>query len=202
MLLMRTFVSVAPPDEMRQEIGRMQHALAEAVQAAGVHSRILAWIPVDKMHLTLRFLGETRPEQRAQVESSLRDIAKRHLSFAVVLQGVGVFPNWRRPGVLWIGFADSPPLSTLQAETETAAQKAGFAAEGRAYAPHLTLAYVRKDTRSDEARRLGEAIRAASQNQRFVAWRQSFEVRTVELMESELHPTGARYRVLASEALR
>lgn len=199
---MRTFLSVTPPCEVRREIEIVQRLLAEAVQAERLRRSLLVWSLPEKMHLTLRFLGETRTGQRAQVEASLREIAERTVGFPVTLQGVGVFPSWRKPGVVWLGFAASPALLTLQAAAEAAAQDAGFAAEGRAYTPHLTLAYVHKHASADEARQLGEVLRETVQREEIAKWQQTFLVTRIELMQSELLPSGARYSVLASELLR
>jgi len=199
---MRTFVSVSPPVEVREKVRELQEHLAQTAYDAGLAMSLPVWSAVEKMHLTLRFLGEMRADQRTQMEELLRKIAGRHTSFPLTLQGVGAFPNWRKPSVVWLGFAASSALLALQTEVEAAAQTAGFAADTRAFTPHLTLAYVHRKASAAEARELGEALRAAAQQEEIAMWRQTFVAHTIELMRSELLPGGAHYSVLASEHLR
>lgn len=199
---MRTFIAVAPQTEVRNHIDTLQRSLAEKVQAAGLPNRLLAWSPVEKMHLTLRFLGESTAGQRALLEAGLQAIGARHAPLTLELGGVGVFPDWRKPTVVWLGIARSSALLALQAEVEQLAQAAGFAAEARACKPHLTLARTSKQARPDDLLRLGEALRMAGQKPALASWRVPCAAESVELMRSELLPGGARYSVLACVALK
>lgn len=198
---MRLFISVAPPTEIQNSIASLQHSLAAALRTAGLADRLVNWSPVDKMHLTLRFLGDTRADQRPQLASALSALASRHVPFTLILRGVGAFPDWRKPNVLWLGIDESSSLRAIQAEVEVAARDAGFDAETRPWKAHLTLARSHKHARTEELRRLGAVMHAAAQEERVAQWQQTFTVGTIELMHSELLPGGARYTILASERL-
>ena len=58
---------------------------------------------------------------------------------------LGVFPDERRPHTLWMGLAEGrPALVALATRLETELAGAGFAPEGRPYAPHLTVARIKQ----------------------------------------------------------
>lgn len=214
---MRAFVSISPPETVQQKIAALCTTFGSAIDSAidsgpgsvpgpvsgsgSISPRALAWTKTGNAHLTLRFLGEMQPAQRPLLEAGLRALVARHTPFSLALRGIGVFPDWRRPTILWLGVAESAPLRALQGEVEQAAQAAGFSGEARRFTAHLTLARVQRTFSPSLAHSLGSAVHAAAQQQGLVDWTQSFDVNRIELMRSELHPSGARYTVLADYAL-
>jgi 2'-5' RNA ligase len=71
----------------------------------------------------------------------------------------------------------------------------GFPTETRAFHPHLTLGRLR---RGAESTRLGGLAGVLDRLQ----YTGDVEVRSVELMQSELSPAGARYTVVESVELQ
>jgi 2'-5' RNA ligase len=117
----------------------LQQRAADAAPAAKV-----AWVPADRLHLTIRFIGEV-DEDRALV---IRDALAPPLnisSFDLTLAGAGAFPKGGAPRVLWAGVANGRD-ELLLAEREITSRLAsiGIPANERAYSPHLTLARVRE----------------------------------------------------------
>jgi len=55
--------------------------------------------------------------------------------------GLGAFPSWRRPRVVWVGLSGDG-LVELAASVDTALTPLGFEPERRAFTPHLTLGRV------------------------------------------------------------
>jgi RNA 2',3'-cyclic 3'-phosphodiesterase len=95
-----------------------------------------------KWHFTLRFLGATNPDARDQIIASLSS-AKLGPGFQVRFGVLGTFPTPRRARILWLGVTrGSDRMSALAAMAEDAARKAGFAAEGKRFTPHLTLSRI------------------------------------------------------------
>jgi 2'-5' RNA ligase len=93
-------------------------------------------VPVEKIHLTLAFLGSVADERVADLLAVRVDAA----SFTMRLDCAGAFP---KVGVAWAG-AESPPpeLLALQSKLMRKLARLGFGLEERAYVPHVTL--VRK----------------------------------------------------------
>lgn len=99
-------------------------------------------VPSVNWHLTLRFLGDTSPALRESVADELRG-APLGAAFPLGFAGLGAFPRPARATVLWLAVGEgAAPLRALAAEVEAAARRAGFPAEERPFAPHLTLARV------------------------------------------------------------
>jgi 2'-5' RNA ligase len=113
------------------------------------------------------------------------------------LVGLGVFPNPRRPQVIWAGLAgDLEPLQGLQAAVEARAAALGFAPEARAYQPHLTLGRVKGALAPAELMRLLEHLKAHSTD-----GFGDFEADALSLVRSDLQPAGSVYTTLYAAPL-
>jgi RNA 2',3'-cyclic 3'-phosphodiesterase len=201
---MRTFIAIELPANVKQRVLEHQRQLQRLLddQATGAAFR---WTPADNLHLTLRFLGETSATQRRQIEEALASIVATVPAFHLSLQATGAFPNLRRPNILWLDFAgELAVLSPLQRRIESAVQQAGFAAEARAFTPHLTIARALKNATPNLLARAGEALRtstAVSPAAMPRAEGASFVVEAIHLIHSDLRSAGPVYTPLATFAL-
>jgi len=182
----RCFVAIDLPPEIKAEIGRQQAAIRAALAQAPSRGHEINWTRPEGIHLTLKFLGET--DRDSQVIEALKGTGPFE-KFCVEVKGFGFFPDARRPRVLWTGIEAPPALAELATRVETAMEKLGFAPEGRAFTPHLTLARF-KSPRSQPAI---EAF--VKQHGEWSLGR--FEVSEFFLFESKLSPRGAEYRKVA-----
>ena len=106
----------------------------------------------------------------------------------LALTGLGFLPDERAPRIFLAGVRTPPELAAFQQRVEAAAQALGLPAERRAYLAHVTLGRIR-DPR--QAHRLVDAageFREELGAMRAGSW---------TLFESELRPSGARYRAVA-----
>jgi 2'-5' RNA ligase len=182
---MRLFVAINPPAPVRARVWSDTGALRDALGGA------VAWTRWESLHLTVRFLGE-HPEERVvplrlELERAMeREPAGIHLR----LVGAGAFPAPGRARVLWVGVEANPAVNRLYQSVERACAVAGFGSETRPAVPHVTVGRVRRTARLD-----GAAASAALAAVRLAC---EFELRTVDLMQSELTSAGARHTVLAA----
>src|SRR5262245_31596068 len=133
---MRTFIAIELPVTLQQPVHQAQAQLQEALRDRTLGEPI-AWTPVVKIHLTLRFLGDTSHRQQATITSQLTALTRSQAPFALTLGGFGGFPHLREPNVVWLDVQGAlAPLQQLQARVEQVAQAAGFAPETRAFTPH------------------------------------------------------------------
>ena len=186
--------------------------LGEAVQHVVEHeiSRLRAegwpvrWVQPETSHLTLHFLGETERERAELVRLALPDIVTAHAPFDLRTAGFGVFPNFRRPRVLWLGLhGPVHRLETLQQDVGDALRGLGFAVGDEPYHPHITLGRVRNDDGEVvRLRDLPDAVKG-----RFIDRGTGaaispppvpVPVREVVLMRSHLETSGARHEPIAS----
>ena len=129
---LRLFAAIEAPPEIGEGLVWRQQGLEGA-----------RWRPLDTLHITLRFFGETAETVAADLDAELASIVAR--PFRLELQGVGSFGEAFDPRAVWAGVKDdSGALKQLAGRCEGAARRAGLRAEGRAYHPHLTLAYLRR----------------------------------------------------------
>jgi 2'-5' RNA ligase len=184
----RLFLAINLPHDVRLEVLAATSALRETAPG-------LSWVAEPRLHLTLKFLGEVGEDRREDIEAALSGVAGRHRELLVSLGGIGAFPNFRRARVVWMGVGQEARLELLHHDIELACESLGFDVEGRPFRPHLTLARVGKPLPEERLRRLS---RVAKQ----VDYRTDFVVRSVDLMRSELSPSGPTYRTLVSAALR
>ncbi len=125
----RLFFALWPDAPVRAALAGLQNALPL------VGGRTRPAHPED-LHLTLAFLGEVAPQQRACCEAAAGTIQAS--PFALRLDQIGY---WPRPRILWCGPQTTPvPLLNLVRCLESALHPCGFAGERRPYAAHLTLA--------------------------------------------------------------
>jgi RNA 2',3'-cyclic 3'-phosphodiesterase len=123
--MMRVFLGIALPDEVRSALAVQQFLLPLPRKA-----------DVEQLHLTLVFLGEVSD---ALLESAHEGFAALQAeAFALSLRGFGLFGG-ERPRAFWAAVAPSDPLMRLQARAERAARMAGCRIEARRFAPHVTL---------------------------------------------------------------
>ena len=99
----------------------------------------------DQTHVTLRFLGQRSSEEQGRIAAAATAAASRKVPFELVFGGLGVFPDERRPHTLWLGLKRGrSEVAALAARLTEALQDVGFPPESRSFAPHLTLARIRR----------------------------------------------------------
>jgi RNA 2',3'-cyclic 3'-phosphodiesterase len=171
---LRLFVAIPLPAKLKAILAGLRTELDGA-----------RWVPIENLHLTLRFLGETHEDAAEALVGELPLIAFE--AFEVEINGVGTFPNVRDPRVLYARVVPTSYLTSLQQDVERMTESLGFEPESRPYRPHITLARLRRpDPRN---------VRTSIRSMRVEA---AFVVESVGLYQSELTAVGARHRLLVS----
>ncbi|MEX0692441.1 MAG: RNA 2',3'-cyclic phosphodiesterase [Gemmatimonadales bacterium] len=174
----RFFLAIPLPAEVRRR-------LSARVASVGGVDEAVRWVPEEQLHLTLKFLGDVTDDRLPDVAPALMDACQGAKPFPLDVMGFGSFPPARPPRVLWAGIEPAPSLELLQDKVERAMAAVEFPVEGQPFRPHVTVGRVK---RGRSAGRTAERLAGAEHHDTFVAER-------VELMESILHATGARYAV-------
>ncbi|MDD1715965.1 MAG: RNA 2',3'-cyclic phosphodiesterase [Methanolinea sp.] len=174
--MVRLFVAVDLPDEVREGIRQSQTEIAKC------RAR-LTLVDPGIIHLTLKFIGEVPEERVPLICNALRTI--RREPFLVRARGVAG-NNPRQPRVIWCRLEDKGELAGLSAEIEGALAPLGIPREERAFRPHATLARVKEFHRS-----LTEQIGSLSETEFG-----SFTVNGFTLKRSTLTPRGPVYENL------
>lgn len=174
----RTFIAIEIPEAIRQKIAAITSPLAALPDR-------MTLVKPQKLHLSLRFLGEVNITRLEKIKSAIRKAAKTRIDFT----DIGVFPGTKRPRVIWLGIGDATgQLDNLHKELQENLTVCGFAPEKRAFKPHLTLGRIRELKDSEQ---LISTLRSLS-----IPKLEPLQVTHLSLMQSQLHPQGPIYTEL------
>lgn len=134
---MRVFIALDISENVRAALRDFISQLAKTTRGA-------RWVRTEGMHLTLKFIGEARPETVEQIKSKLREV-RSAAPVDMRFRGIGFFPNERRPRVLWVGIEASANLAELAGEIEKRMEALDIPRESRPFVPHLTLARFERE---------------------------------------------------------
>lgn len=190
MSLLRAFIAIDIPPEIKQAISSQTASLRKE------SGRAVRWVDMKNIHLTLTFLGEVSGANLDLLTQTLRAECAQTASFTVSVEGLGCFPNPRRPRVLWIGLVAPPELSRLQRHVEASTTRLGYAPEDKPFSPHLTIGRVREQASPAEL----EILRSLLE-QTTIASLGTFSIEEVHLYKSDLKPEGPIYTRLATARL-
>ena len=189
--MVRSFIAIPVP---RSGIEVLERAVKRLDSEIGGQVR---WVRPRGIHLTLKFMGDIPASTLERVLEALPQVTASFSPFEISMSGLGVFPNPRRPRVLWAGLdGDLGTLSALQSAVDQAAEKLGLPKEDRLFSPHLTLGRVRRDTNEEQSRKIGYLMTNTGLRAPL-----SWSVETVDLMRTELDPTGSRHYLVGSTTI-
>ncbi len=178
----RTFIAVELDAEAREELRRDIDRLR--VVLPGVR-----FVAPASLHLTLAFFGDLGDARLAEATAAAEEAAVESSPFTLRLGGIGTFGPPQAPRVIWAGVAgDVSALVALQSRLMRAVSAHGFRPEDRPFAPHLTLARLKKPLDTAQAAAL-QTLATTSQHEDGTP----LPVESLAVMKSELLRSGARY---------
>ncbi len=181
----RLFIALEIPPNAQQKLVGVQQSLKSA--------RGIRWSNPANLHLTLQFLGDTSLEKVSQLENTLQKTVPAINCFALQFGQLGVFPNFKRPQIIWVGVsAEQKTLQTLHKAVINATQSLGFEPEKRPFKPHLTIGRLHKWAKRQEFQILEQTIQRNQRNK--IA---EINVTHIALIRSQLKPAGPIYTSLA-----
>ena len=174
----RSFISLNLPLSLRHEFSK--HAKLIAGQDKHLQIR---WLPQEKYHLTLVFLGEVEyailSDLQFTLEQKLEDAECIPLTFSAITP----FP-FSCPRIAAILVEQNAELLQLQRDMLNCVRKCKLATESRRFVPHVTLGRLKP--------RKGKTIDFKARSFLFSGFAES-----VTLFQSELVSSGAIHTVLA-----
>lgn len=135
------------------------------------------WGKPDKLHVTLKFLGEVDESRVEELGSTVGRAVKEYSSFKMNITSFGGFPRLENPRVLFVGLSVNEELSKLHSEIQQQLGALGFQRDGRQFIPHITIGRVKK--------KFG-IVRPLP-----VPEKSSFMINRIGIIESVLHPGGS-----------
>ena len=137
----RSFIAI----ELAGSVTKKARVLVEKLKTPGVD---VNWVSPGEMHLTLKFLGNVRDDEVADICRVVGKAVADVEPFEIICRGLGGFPSSAEARTLWIGIEQGvDELRELQAAVDnTLKTELGFAKEARGFTPHLTIGRVKGGT--------------------------------------------------------
>jgi len=185
----RIFIAVNLPEDARKKLAEYQEKWPDLP---------VRWTKQYNIHITLVFLGYVADNDILEICKTVEDIVSKNQSFSIKLNRIMYGPPKKiPPRMIWAEGEKSKELGKLQSELENALFDVpikGVKAENRPYTPHITLGRMKtwqwKQLEPEEKPEVDEEISL------------TFDVNSVEVMESFLKNGGPDYTVLESYPLK
>ena len=185
----RIFVAIDISEEARRKVSNYIETLRDEFSNVRV-----GWEKAEKLHLTLKFLGDINDKQLKILTEAIEKTARQIFIFKLQIKETGVFPSPRKARILWLGLKDEHGnLQNLNEILESECEKFGFEKEKRNFKAHLTIARLREPQKSKEL------AQKHLQNE-FAPI--EFDVSEIVIYESKLQPQGSIYSIVSKHIFK
>lgn len=179
----RIFIAINLPEKIKKNLANQQLRWAELP---------CRWTKEDSLHITLAFLGYLNDEELVELCRIAKEAALRHEPFMVNLKKIIYGPDEKRAKMVWVEGDNSREISELQKDLKDALP-VEKEKENRIYAPHITLGRLKQwefnKIEPEERPQINEEISL------------DFEVKSIDIMESDLKKGGPEYAIVESLTL-
>jgi len=183
---LRAFIAVEIPAEIQRLIQQDTASLQKALPKP-----LVRWVETKNLHLTLKFLGDVSAEELEKLAGAIELELVTHAPFTMSVAGLGVFPGYHQPRIIWVGLEAPNSLSSLQQSVDATAVRMAYLPEERPFSPHLTIGRVGQGSTQANRLKIRETLEAATSISIG-----PFEVKAVTIFKSDLRPTGPVYTSL------
>jgi 2'-5' RNA ligase len=180
----RLFVSLKIPDEVLDRVLREVHNAAENLFK-------FKWETKDKIHLTLKFIGEVEEKLVESISSEL-GFVENYSSFKCSISRFGFFFRNHEPKILWSDLQSERSFTLIVDELNQRMEKFGIESENRKFRAHLTLLRIKQEVTEKFIQRIKS----------YEFEKINFTANKIALVQSKLSKEGARYKDLKTYELK
>jgi len=181
--MIRLFVSLKIPDEVLDRV-------LEEVHNAAENPLNFKWETKNKIHLTLKFIGEIEEKLVEPISSEL-EFVENYSSFKCSISRFGFFFRNHEPRILWSDLQSEVSFSPIVDELNNRMEKFGIESEQRKFKAHLTLLRIKKEVTEKFLQRIKS----------YEFEKINFTANKIALVQSQLSKEGARYKDLKTYEL-
>jgi len=182
--MIRLFIALLIPENVKDK-------LFTILQESGEYSNDYKWESKDKIHLTLKFIGDVKEENLPNIIEET-GFVKDYSSFDCTISKFGFFFCDGEAKILWCNLETDDRITSLVSKLNAKLLQFGIVEEKRKFKGHLTLLRVKKKISEKFINRFKD----------FGFEPIHFNASTIALMQSVLKPTGSEYKVLKNYALK
>ncbi len=148
----------------------------------------IRWVDTDKMHLTLKFIGETESSLTPYIIRALEKSVEGISPFDIEVKDAGVFGSSYNPRVIWFGITKNIMLDKLASNIVNALDDIGIKKDRQNFVPHITAGRIKNIFDKQHLRQ-----KIGQYNNEFF---QTSRINRIELFESVLSKTGPDYYLI------
>jgi len=176
----RIFIAINLPEEIKRGL------LDNEKRWRNLHVR---WTSFENLHITVEFLGNVNRSGLESVLFAVERTVCKTSPFYIHLDRIVLGPNKIQPRMFWATIRIDSNIVNLKESISCRLKKHGFDIDNRKFTPHITLARAR-----------GNQLKGKQTN--ILLKDMVFVANTVEVMQSQLYPGGARYKIVESFKFR
>lgn len=172
--MIRLFVSLNLPEEVKDKLIEIRNSV--------VPVQNLRWESKEKLHLTLKFIGEVDNFKLDSIKDELRFIEDYPAIKCEIFKFDFFFRN-KIPAILWAGLKTDEIIFSLVDELNNRLKNLSIPLEDKKFKSHLTLMRIKKNP--------GNNFVNSFKNFTFEPI--IFKANSVSLIKSELNSSGSKY---------
>lgn len=180
---MRAFIAFDLPDRIKSEI----QSISQTLRQLNLNKSI-KWVEPKNLHVTLKFLGDTEPKKIDSLTEKIKKQLHPITPFRVSFSKIGAFPNQNKPNVIWVDLFPKDRLSMIYNTIEEICISAGFKADQKPFKTHITIARLKRSTRSAHVQQISKWIRNTPP-----VPSTEFLITGISIYQSNLTPNGPLY---------
>lgn len=185
-MIFRSFIAIEISPLIQSAISRQMTDLKKLFPNPDIR-----WVPTNNIHLTLKFLGDVSTQDLDILAKTLSAEINQLGSFSIPFSETGVFPNARKPRIIWIGLSYQTNLVSLHKIIEATTSRLGFPSEERSFSPHITLGRVSEKFTPANFQKLLDNLRSID-----ISSIAPISIDSITIFKSDLKPNGPVYSVL------
>ena len=176
--MIRLFVALKIPETIKNEIFKFCYSAVD-------NPDDYKWEAKDKIHLTLKFIGDVKEDLLPSIIEDLKFV-KNYSAFHCTISKFGFFFRDNQAKILWCNVETDDSIIFLAEELNRRLEKFNIESEKRKFKGHLTLMRIKKP--------VSEKFIKSFKEYSFDPIK--FNTDEIELIKSELKPSGSEYKVL------
>lgn len=174
--MIRLFVALKIPVEIKNKLIQICKGLTQTPE-------LFKWEFPEKIHLTLKFIGEVEEELVSSIAKEISFVEKYN-AFNFNVTKFGFFYYRDEPKILWAGLKTDESIPKLVKELNERLSIFSIPIEKRIFKPHLTMLRIKRNPGAE----------FISSFKKYSFKNMNFHSDEITLIKSELFKTGARYK--------
>ena len=173
--MIRLFIALKIPADVREKIFNLPKEIIK-------NYNDYKWEKFDKIHLTLKFIGEVKKDLIQPIIESMKFI-ENYSAFECSFTKLGFFYRFKEPKTLWLGLSLDDTVKELVKQLNENLAQYNIPIEKRDFRPHLTMMRIKGRVNKNF---IDSFLNFRVEPEKFIS-------NEISLMESKLEPAGSIY---------